>query len=383
MQAQAVIPVPASTSGEALPGLAELIRSELAPKTADIDLKGEYPETFMRKLGTLGGFAGAVSPASRGQGKGVGQVIRVMEQVSAECMSTGFLVWCQTACAWYLENTHNEALKTRMLPRVASGEVLAGTGLSNPMKSCAAIEDIRLQGERVPGGYRVNGTLPWVSNIGHGHYFACGVGVPGEAGLLVGLVSCDAPGMSINQNAHFVALEGSNTFACRFRDVFIPDADVIAHPSEFAGFVSRIKEGFILKQMGMGLGLIRACIDMIKQSNKTLAHVNRFLDDQADDLEAEFVTGRELTYALAERIFAQRDGSHLREVLQLRITGGELSLKAANAAMLHLGAKGYLLRNPAQRRLREAYFVAIVTPAIKHLKKELHDMGQTGVCCAA
>ena len=34
--------------------------------------------------------------------------------------------------------------------------------------------------------------------------------------------------------------------------------------------------------------------------------------------------------------------------------GGELSLKAANAAMLHQGAKGYLVRNPAQRRLREA-----------------------------
>ncbi len=68
---------------------------------------------------------------------------------------------------------------------------------------------------------------------------------------------------------------------------------------------------------------------------------------------------------------------------RLRIAGSELALKAANAAMLHLGAKGYLLRNPAQRRLREAYFVAIVTPAIKHLKKELHDMEQASVCCAA
>jgi hypothetical protein len=41
--------------------------------------------------------------------------------------------------------------------------------------------------------------------------------------------------------------------------------------------------------------------------------------------------------------------------------------------MLHLGAKGYLSNNAAQRRLREAYFIAIVTPAIKHLRKELHE----------
>jgi hypothetical protein len=79
------------------------------------------------------------------------------------------------------------------------------------------------------------------------------------------------------------------------------------------------------------------------------------------------------TYDLAERI--DRDGSapHVKETLQLRLAGSELSLKAANAAMLHLGAKGYLSNNAAQRRLREAYFIAIVTPAIKHLRKELHE----------
>ncbi|EMS2476279.1 acyl-CoA dehydrogenase, partial [Neisseria gonorrhoeae] len=38
---------------------------------------------------------------------------------------------------------------------------------------------------------------------------------------------------------------------------------------------------------------------------------------------------------------------------------------------LHSGAKGYLMRSPAQRRVGEAMFVAIVTPAIKHLCKEI------------
>jgi len=47
---------------------------------------------------------------------------------------------------------------------------------------------------------------------------------------------------------------------------------------------------------------------------------------------------------------------------------------AAHAAMLHCGARGYVANGAAQRRLREAYFVAIVTPAIKQLKKMLADM---------
>ena len=57
------------------------------------------------------------------------------------------------------------------------------------------------------------------------------------------------------------------------------------------------------------------------------------------------------------------------------VTGiAEASVAAAHAAMLHCGARGYLKSHRAQRRLREAYFVAIVTPATKQLRKMLADM---------
>ena len=51
---------------------------------------------------------------------------------------------------------------------------------------------------------------------------------------------------------------------------------------------------------------------------------------------------------------------------------------AAQSAALHAGAKGYLMRSPVQRRVREAMFVAIVTPATKHLRKEISKLEFTG-----
>ena len=39
--------------------------------------------------------------------------------------------------------------------------------------------------------------------------------------------------------------------------------------------------------------------------------------------------------------------------------------------LLHQGARGYLMSSAVQRRVRESHFVAIVTPAIKHLRKEI------------
>jgi hypothetical protein len=371
----------AETPAEILPGLSALIAAELTPKVVDIDLKGEYPGTFLRQLGALGGLASLTPVELGGSARGLAHAIQVIEEASQQCVSTGFLVWAEYALQWYLVNSPNRALAAAMLPKMARGEVLGGTAQSNSMKSCAGIEETRLKAARVDGGYLINGVLPWVSNIGPAHYFHMGATLAGAPGLVIGLMHGSTHGLTLTQNAHFIGMEGTNTFACQFRDVFLTDDQVVCHPDEFAAFRDRTKSAFILLQMGMGLGLVDACVAMMKRADRTHGHVNRFLDVQADALEAELDAARAATYALAAKI--ERDGSapHVRETLELRLAGSELSLKAANAAMLHLGAKGYLSNNAAQRRLREAYFIAIVTPAIKHLRKELHELDH-GVSCA-
>ena len=58
-------------------------------------------------------------------------------------------------------------------------------------------------------------------------------------------------------------------------------------------------------------------------------------------------------------------------MLDARAHGAELSLRASQSALLHQGARGYLMSAAPQRRIREAHFVAIVTPAIKHLRREM------------
>ena len=83
------------------------------------------------------------------------------------------------------------------------------------------------------------------------------------------------------------------------------------------------------------------------------------------ELERESMT-------LARDPFNADDG-YWRKVVALRLRAGDASVAAAHAAMLHCGARGYLKSHRAQRRLREAYFVAIVTPATKQLRKMLAD----------
>ncbi|MBW8330223.1 MAG: acyl-CoA/acyl-ACP dehydrogenase, partial [Thiobacillus sp.] len=171
MPAPALAPVLPDTSADVLPGLAELIARELAPKVVDIDLKGVYPGDFLKQLGALGGLGSLTPVAHGGSARGLGHAIRVIEEASKECVSTGFLLWAEYALQWYVINSSNHALAAEMLPKMARGEVLGGTAQSNSMKSCVGIEEARLKAKRVDGGYVINGVLPWVSNIGLNHWF--------------------------------------------------------------------------------------------------------------------------------------------------------------------------------------------------------------------
>lgn len=353
------------------------VTQELNPIVQQIDQEGYYPREFMQRVGALQGFGQAVEPEFGGSGRGLKAAIQAIEAISETCLCTGFMTWCQIACTWYMQNSDNPYLKTQLLPQVARGQVLGGTGLSNPMKHFATIEKIALTAERRPGGFILNGLLPWVSNIGTGQPFGIAAKLIVGDGYLMAIASDEFPGLTLRQNDHFIALEGSGTFTCVFNDVFIPDEWILAAPCE--DYVNRIRPGFILTQVGMGLGLTADCIKTIESYQSRLGHVNGFLEDSAENLTVALEIARSQTYSLADRLSepdVQITPELLKEVIQVRLAGSELSLRAANAAMLHAGARAYLKGSKPARRLREAYFIAIVTPAIKQLKMMLHYMEQ-------
>jgi alkylation response protein AidB-like acyl-CoA dehydrogenase len=184
------------------------------------------------------------------------------------------------------------------------------------------------------------------------------------------LADCADPAITLQPCKPFLAMDGTGTYGVQFRDYFVPDDLILA---ERAGpFVQKIRAGFILLQAGMGIGLIRDCIAIMDEVDGSLGHVNQYLPQQPlqfrdllADLEAE-------TMALARDPFNAED-SYWRRVVALRLRLGDASVAAAHAAMLHCGARGYLRSHRVQRRLREAYFVAIVTPATKQLRKMLQD----------
>ena len=348
--------------------VAAIARNALAPIASAIDAGSVYPEALLRRFGEVGAFGSHVpqdGPAD------LRCAIQAMAAIGEVCGATAFMAWCQNTLVWYAANSTNLKLAARFGDTFSSGRLLGGTGLSNPMKSFFGIEKLKLKGRKVNGGYSVRGALPWVSNLGEGHFFGTifeREEAPGE--IVMFLADCSDPAITLQPCKPFLAMDGTGTFGVQFRDAFVPDELILA---EQAGpFVKKIRAGFILLQLGMGLGLIRDCINIMDEVAAPLGHVNRYLPQQSVNLKELFSELERETMALARDPFNADDG-YWRKVVALRLRAGDASVAAAHAAMLHCGARGYLKSHRAQRRLREAYFVAIVTPATKQLRKMLAD----------
>jgi alkylation response protein AidB-like acyl-CoA dehydrogenase len=377
----AIAPAAQAVSADAMLDIVRgIAEGPLAQLAEDIDRIGTYPKGVLTSLGLAGAFTAHLGLDGEPD---FGAAIQAMAEVSRVCGATGFMMWCHDVCGLYLAHSNNPAMMGTALRDHAAAATLGGTALSNPMKHFAGIEPMLLRARKVGGEYLVSGTLPWVSNLGKAHYFGAIATVeadPADPGAprhdIMLMVHCDAAGVSMRDCPSFAGMEGTGTWGVRLNDYVVGADRMIADPVR--PLIERIRAGFILLQCGMGIGVAQGAIDSMWQVEEQLGHVNQFLEDRPDQLQAELDALHCRTMALAATPY-ETGTQFLIDVLDVRAHASEIALRAAQSALLHQGARGYLLSSAVQRRVRESHFVAIVTPALKHLRKEMARLNERSV----
>ena len=118
-----------------------------------------------------------------------------------------------------------EEQRERFLPAITRGELAFAIGMSEP-DSGSDLASIRTRAERVPGGYKVNGSKVWTSNAHKSQYMIALFRTATDAkdrhaGLTQFLVDTKSPGITISP---IIALTGEHHFnLILFEDVFVPD----------------------------------------------------------------------------------------------------------------------------------------------------------------
>ncbi|HEY7775594.1 MAG TPA: acyl-CoA dehydrogenase family protein, partial [Kineobactrum sp.] len=250
---------PWADDNRVLVDVARISREQLAPAAYRIDHEGYYPTDIMAELGRAGAFATHLDQ----YGARYGLAIASMQEISRHCGSTGFMTWCHDVCALYMEQSGNPALLARLDDHVG-GRTFGGTGLSNPMKALTGIEKMALRAEKVTGGYNISGTLPWVSHIGPGQYCGAIAGVNkanGERSHEVMFMLDFDERVALRPCPEFSGMEGTSTWAVPLDNYFVSEDQIIADPAR--PFIMRIREAFVLLQVGFAAGVIQGSIDSI------------------------------------------------------------------------------------------------------------------------
>ncbi len=336
--------------------LQALIEEKLKPFVKKIDEEAYYAEDFLLALGKAGFFASTQKDE---------QTVRldeltIVQETAKVCMTTAFCLWCHLAALTYLRKTDNEPLRTKILPLLERGEVLGATGLSNPMKYYAGLEKLHLTAARVDGGYVVNGILPAVSNLGANHWFGA-IAYNGEQEVMI-FVNTDHERITLKEKNHFLGVNGSATYTCKFDNVFVGDDYVVAQ--EASTFVDSIRPTFVLYQIPLGFGVVAAAIEGIEKVKAKQNGCNEYLQVQADELKEKL----QHLQALLQTLVQSGDVT-LQAICQIRLQGVYQTLAAVQANMLHNGSAGYIAGSTPSRKLREAYFLANLTPTVRQLEK--------------
>ncbi|MGY2052759.1 acyl-CoA dehydrogenase family protein [Methylobacterium sp. JK268] len=367
MQVGTDAPAPVETM---LAALRRAVDRDLVPDLRRIDEEGHHPEAALRAFGEAGAYAahlpagGPLGPADLRGG------VQAVAEAGEHCLTTAFCMACQAALAFTVACSDNARLRAAIGPPLASGALLGGLALDNPMKTYMGLERLSLTGERAAGGYRVSGSLPLVPNLGPDRVFAAVFARP-EGRSAMALMRCGAEGLRLSGTGRGLALSASRTCAVDFDHVAVPDEDLLADPLD--GFYRRIRAGWLLLQAGMAIGLVRDCLRQMRDVARTLAGVNRFLDVQPREVSDRLDALEDEVDVLGTTPF-ETDPGYWRRVLEARLAAGELALCAAQGALLHVGPAGLRDGAEAQRRLREAAFLAVATPATKHLRRMLAEL---------
>ena len=221
---------------EVLRTVDRFVDEHLEPRAAAVDASDAYPRDLHDLAGELGLFGLAVPEAYGGVDIGLRTRLFVIERVCRSSASFGVLLSAWPDGLAPLTRYGSEALKSRLLPGIATGELIPAFALSEPGAGSDAAA-IATTAKRDGDGYVLNGTKTWCT---HGSIadvltvFAKTDPGAGHRGITAFLVEKGTPGFEVVRDESLAGLRGSPQSTVRFADARVPAAHRLGE--EGAGF---------------------------------------------------------------------------------------------------------------------------------------------------
>jgi alkylation response protein AidB-like acyl-CoA dehydrogenase len=343
-----------------------LADDRIAPRAAEIDETGEFPQDVLEALVRAGFHAVHIPEEYGGAGADAIATAIVIEEVARACASSSLIPAVNKLGTMPLLLAGSEELKKQMLPAVAAGEAMFSYALSErEAGSDAAAMRTRavLSGDQ----WVLNGTKCWITNAGVStHYTVMASTDPtaGARGISAFVVHQDDPGFSVGPKERKLGIKGSPTCEIYFENCAIPADRIIGEPG--TGFKTALRTldhtrlTIGAQALGIAQGAVDASTAYVMQREQFGQPIGEFQGVQfmLADMAMRTEAARQLIYAAAAK--AERNDPDLTWVsAAAKVFASDTAMAVTTDAVQLFGGYGYTRDFPVERMMRDAKITQI------------------------
>lgn len=340
---------------------------EIRPYVHDLEYHDTYPEEIVLKMKAMGLFGCLIDQEYGGLGLSTVTYAKIVAHMSAVWMSISGIINSHLITAAAIQRSGTQAQKKRYLPRMATGELHCGIGLTEP--DCGTdLQAIRTTAMRQDDMYIINGAKMWITNSLHGNCVGLLVKTdpnasPRHKGMSL-IIAEKGPGFVVSKKLDKLGYRGIDTCALNFDDYKAP-VDCLVGGVEGRG-LQQVLSGLELGRINVaarGLGVAQAALDeavSYSQSRKTFG--KPICEHQAIQLKlGEMATRVEAARHLVHAAAAAYDRGDRcdMEAGMAKYFATEAAFENAHEAMRIFGAYGYSREYNVERLYRDAPLLTI------------------------
>ncbi len=349
----------------------DFAREAIAPVIADLYRRHAFPYDLIRQMGKMGLFGLPFPEEHGGMGGDYFALCLAIEELARADSSVAITLEAAVSLgAMPIHRFGTPAQKAEWLPRLLSGEALAGFGLTEPgTGSDAGGTQTRAVLDESRDEWVINGSKAFITNSGTDITVlvtvtaVTGTNPDGSKELSAIIVPSGTPGFTVAPPYSKVGWNCSDTHELAFDDVRVPAANLLGRRGRgFAQFLRILDEGRIAIA-ALAVGLAQGCVDeSVKYAHERVAFGQPIGDFQAvrfliADMEMRAHTARLAYYDAAARMLAGEDFKRQAAIAKLYASQAAVD-NARYATQVH-GGYGFMNESAVGRFWRDAKILEI------------------------
>src|SRR5689334_14340421 len=347
-----------------------LAQDKVAPRAREIDTTAEYPQDLF-ELFRDNGLLGLVIPEEYGgSGAGIFGLTVAMEEIAKYSNTAALMLLLTRLPTGPVLIAGNEQQKQRYVRGVATGELRAGFGLSEPQAGSDVV-GMRTKAVRDGDHWVLTGTKCWMSGVVQADWY-CVFAKTGpadsrsHADISCFIVDRESEGVAVGRTDDKMGVRGIDTGELILDEVRVPESNVVG---EIGGFrlamlgLNSMRPIVAARGIGLAEGALMYAVEYAKERaafGKTIADMQG-IQWKIAELATEIEAARLLTYRAAQMA---DDGKFTREYVPFlsmaKYYATEVAVKASGEALQMLGAAGYMKDHLTELYYRDAKQLTIV-----------------------